>query len=98
MCISNDVDRLSQPLRSRFMELQLVEYTYEEFREIVKRLLKKRYSLNALVSEKISHAVWYKMESKDIRDARRIAKLIKSPDDVDWLVNVQLKYGVKRDS
>jgi hypothetical protein len=37
------------------------------------------------------------MKSKDIRDAMQIAKLTKVPDDVDWLVNVQLKYG-KRDS
>jgi replication-associated recombination protein RarA len=39
---SNDVERLSGPLRSRFMELHLEEYTYQEFNEIVQRLLKKR--------------------------------------------------------
>ncbi len=92
---SNDVERLSRPLRSRFMELHLEDYTYEEFTEIVQRLLKKRYNLDANLSEKIAYAVWNRMESKDIRDAINIAKLTKSSTDVDWLVDVQMKYGKK---
>jgi len=93
---SNDVERLSGPLRSRFMELHLEEYTYEEFREIVKKLLMKGYHADESVSEKICDAVWYMMESKDIRDAIRIAKLTRSSDDVNWLVDVQMKYGKRK--
>lgn len=77
------------------MELHLEEYTYEEFREIVRRLLKKRYQMNVELSEKVAHAVWNQMKSKDIRDAINIAKLTKSATDVDWLVDVQMKYGKK---
>jgi len=51
---SNDIERLSGPLRSRFMELHLEEYTYEEFVEIVRRLLKKRYHMGVELSEKIA--------------------------------------------
>ena len=94
---SNEVAGLSAPLRSRFMELHLEEYTYEEFMEIVRRLLEKRFRLDSTISEKISYEVWYTIKSKDVRDAIRIAKLVKSREDVDWLVNVQLKYGIKRD-
>jgi len=93
---SNDVERLSRPLRSRFMEFHLEEYTYEEFKEIVRRLLKKRYSLDMNLSEKIAYEVWNRMGSKDIRDAINIAKLTKSAVDIDWLVDVQMKYGKKR--
>jgi len=93
---SNDVERLSEPLRSRFMELHLDEYTYEEFIEIVRRLLKKRYHLDANLSEKIGYAVWNQMKSKDIRDAINIAKLTKSATDIDWLVDVQMKYSSKK--
>jgi Holliday junction DNA helicase RuvB len=93
---SNEVVKLSAPLRSRFMGLHLEEYTYLEFTEIVSRLLKKRYKLDSSISEKIGYQVWHIMKSKDVRDAIRIAKLIKSPDDVDWLVNIHLKYGIKR--
>ena len=77
------------------MELYLKEYTYEEFSEIARRLFKKRYRLDVNLSEKIADAVWKRMKSKDIRDAIRIAKLSKSSTDVDWLVDVQLKYGKK---
>lgn len=93
---SNEVERLSGPLISRFMELHLDEYTYEEFIEIVRRLLKKRYHLDANLSEKIAYAVWNQMKSKDIRDAINIAKLTRSSTDVDWLVDVQMKYGSKK--
>ena len=92
---SNNVDRLSGPLRSRFMELYLKEYTYEEFSEIARRLFKKRYRLDIKLSEKIAYTVWNRMKSKDIRDAINIAKLTKSSADVDWLVDVQMKYGKK---
>ena len=93
---SNEVERLSQPLRSRFMKLHLEEYTYEKFIEIVRRLLKKRYHLDVSLSEKIAYAVWNQMKSKDVRDAINIAKLTKSSTDVDWLVEVQMKYGKKK--
>ena len=93
---SNDVERLSEPLRSRFMELHLEEYTYEEFVEIVRRLLKKRYHLDAHLSEKIGYAVWNQMKSKDVRDAINIAKLTRSSSDIDWLLDVQMKYGKKK--
>ena len=92
---SNYVERLSGPLRSRFMELHLEEYTYEEFTEIVRRLFKKKYHMSEELSEKIAYAVWNTMRSKDLRDAIDIAKLTKSTTDVDWLVNVQMKYGKK---
>jgi replication-associated recombination protein RarA len=92
---SNYVERLSGPLRSRFMELHLEEYTYEEFTEIVRRLFKKKYHMSEELSEKIAYAVWNTMRSKDIRDAINIAKLTKSTTDVDWLVDVQMKYGKK---
>ena len=90
---SNDVGRLSNALRSRFMELHLKEYTYEEFMDIVRKLLKKRYSMDENISQKIAYAVWNVMNSKDVREAIKIAKLTKSSDDVDWLVNVKIKYS-----
>ncbi len=92
---SNDVEKLPRPLRSRFMELHLEEYTYEEFIEIIRRLLKKRYHLDMGLSEKIGYAVWNRMKSKDVRDAIKIAKLTTSDTDIDWLIDVQMKYGKK---
>jgi len=93
---SNNAELLSGPLRSRFMELHLEEYTYEDFREIVRRQLKKRYHMNEELAEKIACAVWNQLKSKDIRDAINIAKLTNSASDVNWLVDVQMKYGRKK--
>ncbi|MGB8573462.1 MAG: AAA family ATPase [Nitrososphaeraceae archaeon] len=90
---SNDVGRLSNALRSRFMELHLKEYAYEEFMDIVRKLLKKRYRMDENISQKIAYAVWNVMNSKDVREAIKIAKLTKSSGDVDWLVNVKMKYS-----
>ncbi|MDW0329128.1 MAG: AAA family ATPase [Nitrososphaeraceae archaeon] len=90
---SNDVDRLSKALRSRFMELHLKEYAYEEFMNIVRKVLKKRYRMDEDISEKIAYAVWNVLNSKDVRDAIRIAKLSKTCSDVDWLVNIKIKYS-----
>lgn len=90
---SNNVNRLSKAIRSRFLELHLKQYSYEEFVNIVRKLLKKRYHMDENISEKISYSVWNHMNSKDIRDAIRIAKLAKTTSDVNWLVNVKMKYS-----
>lgn len=90
---SNNVDKLSNAVRSRFMQLHLKEYSYVEFADIVRNLLRKKYGMDENISEKISYAVWNRMNSKDIRDAIRIAKLTKTCSDVDWLVDVNMKYS-----
>jgi Holliday junction DNA helicase RuvB len=95
---SNDVERLYKPISSRFFELHLDEYTYEEFMEITRRLLWKRYHLDTELSDRISFAVWNKMQSKDTRDVINIAKLSKSSVDIDWLADIQLKYGSRKAS
>ena len=93
---SNDIERLSKPLRSRFIELHLDEYSYEEFVEIARRLLKNRYHLDTDSSVRIAYSVWNRMQSKDIRDVVNIGKLAKSSVDINWLVDIQLKYGGRR--
>jgi Holliday junction DNA helicase RuvB len=90
---SNNTDKLSNALRSRFMELFLKEYSIGEFIKIVRILLNNKYGLNENISEKIALAVWNVIKSKDVRDAINIAKLTRSEADVDWLVNTKLKYS-----
>jgi len=93
---SNNVEKLSSPLRSRFMEFHLAEYKFDEFVEITRHLLKGRYKLNGVLSEKIADSVWNKMKSKDIRDVIKMAKLTGSSSDVDWITEVQMEYGKHR--
>jgi replication-associated recombination protein RarA len=90
---TNNVDALSRPLRSRFMEFHLPEYTFEQFCEITRRLLSKRLGHSIQVVDEIAAAVWNEMKSKDIRNVLSIAKLVHSIEDVSWLVQTFKTYG-----
>lgn len=90
---SNEAEKLTKPLRSRFMELHLNEYSYEEYVEICQRLLNKKYRLTSELSDRIAYLVWNRMKSRDVRDVLKIAKLATTTEDAEWLVDVQIKYG-----
>jgi Holliday junction resolvasome RuvABC ATP-dependent DNA helicase subunit len=89
---SNSVEKLTSPLRSRFMEFHLEEYKFQEFQQIARIILKARYNFDEIVSVKIIDSVWNKMKSRDMRDVVNLAKLTSSYDDIDWLANVRMKY------
>ncbi|HZA71212.1 MAG TPA: hypothetical protein VE548_16070 [Nitrososphaeraceae archaeon] len=83
--ISNGVDRLIRPIRSRFLEFELPEYTWENFLEIIQKLLHKRYGLDEIISAKIAQIVWSSLQSRDIRNALAIGMLTKSPEEVEFI-------------
>jgi hypothetical protein len=89
---SNDVDKLIGPLRSRFLELELPEYTWENFLEITQKLLRKRYGLEEATSARIAQVVWSSLQTRDIRDALAIGKLTKSTEDVESIATTLQKY------
>jgi replication-associated recombination protein RarA len=82
---SNDIERLSRPLRSRLVELHLPAYNFDEFREIIVNLIINRGRSTREIADKIVSIVWYEMGTKDIRDALQLAKLVRSVDDVEKL-------------
>ena len=89
---SNGVDRLVAPLRSRFLELELPGYTWEDFLQISQRLLQSRHGLDETTSAKIAEVVWSQLNTKDIRDVLAIAKLAKTPEDVETVALTLQKY------
>jgi replication-associated recombination protein RarA len=90
---TNNIDALSRPLRSRFMEFHLPEYTFDQFCEIARKLICKRLGHSSRVADEIAAAVWNKMNSKDIRNVLAIAKLVHSIEDVSWLIQTFKRYG-----
>src|SRR5918994_6488451 len=90
---TNNMDALSRPLRSRFMEFYLPEYTFDQFCELSRKLLGKRFGHSNQVAEEIAEAVWNELNSKDIRNVLSMAKLVHSIEDVSWLVQTVRKYG-----
>ena len=92
---SNDIERLSKPLRSRLMEFHLPEYDFDEFREIVGKLAANRYRLNREIADKIASVVWYEMGTKDVRDALQLVKLVRNIDEVEKMSRTIMKYKPK---
>jgi replication-associated recombination protein RarA len=93
---SNDIERLSKPLRSRLMEFQLPEYDFDEFGEIVVRLAADKYQLDREIAYKIAYTVWHDMGTKDVRDALQLMKLVSSTDEVEMTARTILKYKPKK--
>jgi hypothetical protein len=76
--------------------LKVPEYTFAEFQEISRRLLRKRFGLSNQVADMISSDVWNKIGTKDIRKVLTIAKLVDIKDteqDIDWLIDVHVKHS-----
>jgi replication-associated recombination protein RarA len=87
---SNDVEKIMEPLQSRFFIVNLQAYTYEQFYEITIRLLTSdRHNVNEEIAKATADAVWN--TSRNIRDCTKIAKMVKSSEDADWLVTTFLK-------
>jgi MoxR-like ATPase len=95
LATTNDIDSLSKPLRSRFLEFSLPEYTFEEFDRLSVRLLAQRYGHSPEISHKVASAVWNTIKSKDCRDILQVGKLSRNISDVDFIVTTLKKYKQK---
>ena len=92
----NELTKLTQPLKSRFMKLELPEYTWEEFLTISNNLIKSRYKhLGERISTKIAEVVWNDIHTKDIRDVLQIARLTLNLEDIEDIAHTLMKYKPK---
>jgi len=88
----NDIARISNALKSRFIVLQLEEWMYDQFLEIAKHLLAKKYGMNEVLSTIKADAIW-NSGPKDVRDLLKVGKLARSPEDVEWGVRTLQRYN-----
>ena len=89
----NELAKLTQPLKSRFLKLELPEYTWDEFLTITNNLIRKRYKhLDGQISKRIAEIVWHDLKTKDIRDCLKIIKLTYSIEDVEDIAYTLIKY------
>src|SRR5881628_3849895 len=71
---ANSCDKIIQPLLSRFLILEIPEYTFEQFTEIaVSRLTKEK--VDKQVASVIAQRVWNELDSRDIRDVIKVGRL-----------------------
>jgi MoxR-like ATPase len=86
---SNEINRLSKPLQSRFRRLHLPPYTEEQFLEVSAKVLPK-----LKIAHVIGKAVWDRRG--DIRDVISIGKLVRKndgPEEVEEILATIMKYG-----
>src|SRR6266496_4015836 len=81
--ISNNVNDIITPLRSRFFVVELPPYTYEQFYQISVHLLTQGHKVSIDIAKHISDRVW--ANSRNIRDCVRVGKMAKSVDDIQFL-------------
>ena len=87
---ANSCKKIIEPLLSRFMVLEVPEYTFEQFREITVAMLKKE-NIDKPVALSIAEKVWHELDSKDIRDVIKIGRLASSNEDVSFVVKMLRK-------
>lgn len=90
---ANNLKGLPHELLSRFILLRFPEYTDDEFTDVVVNILKTREGLTESLALYISQKCLYELSTRDVRDAIKIARLLKekSKSEVDYLVQILKK-------
>jgi Holliday junction DNA helicase RuvB len=92
---ANSYEKIIQPLLSRFVILEIPEYTFGEFSEIaVTRLTKE--NIDESIARVIAEKVWNELGSRDVRDVIKVARLASSIDEVPFVVrmlNRKYRFG-----
>ena len=88
----NNKNKLAPEMISRFLNFHLKEYSFEEFIKISTNILTERFNRTQEFAQKIALSVWYKLNSKDIRDVIKVARLAKKEEDVDMIIGAIQEY------
>ena len=84
---ANSYNKIIQPLLSRFVILEMPQYTFEEFCQISVTRLRKE-NVSEFLARIIAEKVWNEVGSKDIRDVIKVARLCNSVEDVRFVVKM----------
>jgi hypothetical protein len=89
---SNNIEKITTPLLSRFFIVNMHAYAYEQFYEITLQLLtSNQYNVDEEIIKATIEDVWN--TTKNIRDCIKIATMAKSVEDTEWLAIRFLKNG-----
>lgn len=89
---SNGTERMLTPLLSRFVVLHFKQYKFEDFQKVSTHLLVNS-GISSEIATTVANAVWHKMRSKDIRDCMKIGRLVKTKEEVEWVIEALKKYS-----
>jgi len=90
---ANDITRIPRELLSRFTLLKFRDYTPDEYREVVVNVLKDQEGVNENLGVYIAEQVLNRLNSRDVRDAIKIARLLKkrTKEEVDRIIEILIK-------
>jgi Holliday junction DNA helicase RuvB len=88
---ANSCENITQALLSRFLILQIKEYTFEEFKEIVVITLKNE-NIEENTAVCIAEKLWNEFKSKNVRDAIKIGRLASNAEEVQEIINIMKLY------
>lgn len=74
--------------------MKLEPYTYQPFSEITQQMLMLN-GIRVEIAKATADAVWNKIRSRNIQDCIRIARMARSLEDVNFIVNIFLKYAAR---
>jgi Holliday junction DNA helicase RuvB len=89
----NKVEKLSPEMRSRFLKFYLNDYSLEEFNMIAINIVTDSFNKTEEFAQKLAQAVWYQLNSKDIRDVIKVARLARNESDIDMIIEAIQEYG-----
>jgi len=84
---ANSCEKIIKPLLSRFVILEMPEYTFEEFSEIALIRL-TRENVDESIARVIAEKVWNELGSKDIRDVIKVGRLSTNIQEVPFVVKM----------
>jgi len=87
----NSLKKIPPEVLSRFQLVRFKEYTRSEFIHVVEHMLVRR-GFDEDLAVHIAKQVWDILDCKDVREARRVANLAKTKEQVDELLKVMKKY------
>lgn len=87
---ANEIIRLPKELLSRFLLLRFKDYTPDEFYEVTVNVLSQREGVSENLAVYIAEQVLTQLNSRDVRDAVKICRLLKerSKAEVDKIVEL----------
>jgi len=89
---ANSTEKIIEPLLSRFLTLQVPEYSFEEFTDIaVSRLSKEKLSRE--IATIIAQKVWTELSSRDVRDVIKVARLATNQEDISRIISIMQRHS-----
>lgn len=87
---ANIIQKIPMELKSRFLPLKFKDYTVDEFYEVVVTILTQLENVSQNLAVYIAEKVVRNLGSRDVRDAVKIARLLKeqTKKDVDLLIDI----------